>query len=81
LSDVLLYGSGRNDCILLRAAHGGFNGFFDAGQRGRKIADGAFGCGFDRPITRLGRSLFHRSLDLGQRDGQVLERQLSLILG
>ena len=30
LTDVLLHGSGRNDCILLRAAYGAADGIFDS---------------------------------------------------
>jgi hypothetical protein len=60
---------------------GGLDDLFDPRQRGRQIADGALGRGLGRPVVRLGGTGFLFRLDLGQRDGQVLEGQLPFILG
>jgi hypothetical protein len=46
----------------------------------RCLADDALRRGIGRRIVRLGGLHFLLRLDLGQRDGQVFERQLPLIL-
>ena len=53
---------------------------FDTRQCRGKVADGALGRGLGRPIARFGCSGFLLCLDLGQRDGQLLEGQLHLLL-
>jgi hypothetical protein len=74
--------SDNGDAAAARADQaGGFDDLFDAWQRGGQIADGAFrrglGCGH---VTCFGSTGFLLRLDLGQRDGQVFERQLTFIL-
>jgi hypothetical protein len=58
---------------------GGFDDFFDARQPSGQIADGALRRGSGRPVADLGGTGFLLRLDLGQRDGQVFERQLPFI--
>ena len=60
---------------------GGFDDLFDAWKPRRQIADGALRRGFGRAIARLSCPRFLFRLNLGQRDGQVFERQLPFILG
>jgi hypothetical protein len=61
---------------------GGFDNLFDARQIGGQVTDGAFWCRLGgRPITCLCGPFLLFRLDLGQRDGQVLEGQLPLVLG
>ncbi len=55
--------------------------FLQCGEDGGQVANGALECRPARPIARFGGTDFLFRLDLGQRDGQVLKRQLLLILG
>ena len=59
---------------------GGFDDLFNAGQRGRQVADGAPRRGPGRPVARSGGTGFLFRLDLGQGDGQVFKGQLPLVL-
>lgn len=61
----------------------GFDEPHDARQVGRQIADGAFDCGFGGLQLRIRRHapLLLGLFDLGQRDGEVFESQLTVVLG
>lgn len=55
--------------------------FLDTRQCGRQVADGALRRGPGCTVAPFGGMGFFLGLDLGQRDGQVLEGQLPLVLG
>ena len=59
----------------------GLDDLLDARQCGRQVANGALWCGPGCPVAPFGGTGFFLGLDLGQRDGQVLEGELPLVLG
>lgn len=60
---------------------GGLDDLLDPQQCRRQVADGALRRRLGRPVARFNGPLFFFRLDLGQRDGQVLKRQLPFIFG
>ncbi|EKE18178.1 MAG: hypothetical protein ACD_10C00098G0007, partial [uncultured bacterium] len=73
--------SDNGDAAAARTDQAGrFDDLFDAWQPGGQVAEGALRRGFGRATVRLGGPRFLFCLNLGQRDGQVLERELPRVL-